>query len=183
MPYNADATEALFDALNAENPAAALTALDNGADPNATREEMKNSALMFCALYHLSHVTRALLEKGADPDYRRVGGETALMMCGLSNDRTTAKLIVDAGANILLQDDANKDAAAHAIERGNRGLAKLYTQWADERKARIAAEAERKRLEAELRQNIADTVAVAVDGLHTAVKVKAPLRLKDHAHG
>ena len=194
MPYNAAATEALFDAINRGAEADALKALQDGADPNATRGGAKNSPLILCALYHKSGVTNALLECGADPDYRRDGGETALMMCGLSNDRKTAKLIVDAGASILLQDNANRDAVAHCIQQSNRGLGDLIRHWAEEYKVRISAEkaeagrraqvalAESERLAAELRQNIADTIAVTADGLHTPVSVKRPLKLKAGVH-
>src|SRR5688572_21163918 len=93
--YSIQATIALFGALAGGDAALALRVLAEGANPNATQGEMHNSPLMLCALYHMPVVAKALLERGANPDYARRGGDTALILTAFSNDRETAKLIVD----------------------------------------------------------------------------------------
>lgn len=176
--YDPAATAALFEAVDENRVADALAALDNGADPNGKQGDADNSPLMICALHHLPPVSKALLEKGADPDYRRKGGDTALMLCAFSNDRTTARLIVDAGANILIQNFANEDAMMCANKESNRELGQLFRQWAEERGQRRA----RARAQAELRQNIEDAVSTVQAGIQAPLQVRRPLRLKGGLH-
>jgi ankyrin repeat protein len=171
--FSLQATDLLFSAIGKGDAPLALRALAEGANPNATEGGMRNSPLMLCALYHQPVIAKALLEKGANPDYAREGGDTALILTAFSNDRKTAKLIVDAGANILKQNDAHQDAMMHAMSEGNRDMASMFRQWADARDARIA----RQRAEEQLRQNIADIVATTQNGLHTPVQVGKPLTL------
>ncbi|TAL27720.1 MAG: ankyrin repeat domain-containing protein [Alphaproteobacteria bacterium] len=172
--YDAEATEEMFGAIAKGDIAKALRALEEGANPNATQGEMKNSPLMLCALYHNPLVAKALLEKGADPDYARRGGDTALIMTAFSNDRATAKAIVDAGANILKQNNSNQDAMMRAHSEGNHTMAPMFRQWADERVERIA----HREADERLRQNIADIVATTENGLNTSVQVRGPLKLR-----
>ncbi|MEZ0226826.1 MAG: ankyrin repeat domain-containing protein [Alphaproteobacteria bacterium] len=172
--YDEAATLEMFLAITAGDVAKALRAIESGADPNAIRDEPGNSALMLCALYHKPVIAKALLEKGANPDYARPkGGDTALIMTAFSNDRETAKLIVDAGANILKQNHSNQDAMMHAHSEGNHTMAPLFRQWADERDVRVA----RQKADEQLRQNIADIVAVTENGLNTPLRVMKPLTL------
>jgi ankyrin repeat protein len=190
MIFSADATRALFGAIGRGDVDAALRALEEGADPNGTEGDMRNSPLILCALYHKPLIAKALLEKGADPDYARPnGGETALMMTAFSNDRATAKLIVDAGANILKQSHFNQDAMMRACSESNREMAPLFRQWADERDKRIAAEKEAQEREAEQRrlhlelleqqrqQNLADIISAAENGISQPITIRRPLKL------
>ncbi len=155
--FSTKATDALFEALRKGWTKRALEALDQGADPNGVRDEARNSPLIVAALYFQPQVTKALLDKGADPDYARRGGDTALMMTALSNDRESAKAIVDAGANILRQNNANRDAMMCASAEGNRALGDLMWQWAEEREARLGLDTITK-----IHQNIRDMVARTV---------------------
>ena len=176
--FNAEATAALMQHICGGRTQAALDALEQGADPNGTDAgDAKNSPLILCALYHQPLVARELLARGADPDYARPGGQTALMMVGLSNDRATARLIVDAGANILRQNSAGEDAMMRCHRESNRALAGLLVQWAQERDARKAAEAEAR----ERRQNVEDIVSAVRGGLAASVTMHMPLRLKGTA--
>lgn len=171
--HNPQATAEMFAAIGKGDAAAAVRALDAGADPNATEGGMRNSPLILTALYHQTAVAEALLKKGADPDYARPqGGETALMMTGFSCARGVAKAIIDAGANVLKQDHFNADAIMHALREGNKEMAKFIEAATKERAERRA----REKTEAERRQNLADMVCAVQDGLKDPLPVKRPLR-------
>jgi uncharacterized protein len=177
--YSIQATDALFEALDKGNTQMALRALKEGADPNGVRGDPANSPLMIAALHHQPAVSKELLERGANPNYARKGGDTALILCAFSNDRVTAKLIVDAGANIYKQNHANEDAMMRASRESKRELGQLIEQWAAERDMRLR----QAKAEAELQRNIDDIVSTTRDGLHSPVVVQGPLRLKGIRHG
>lgn len=135
--YNAKSTKALFNAIAKGDTAKALQALDNGADPNAVQDAPRNSPMMLTVLYHQPAITKALLEHGANPDYARKGGETALIMAGFSNDKASAVLIVEAGANIWRQTDFNEDAMMRAWREGNTEMMTLIEETARKRDRRM----------------------------------------------
>lgn len=176
--FDSAATIRLFEAVDKNRVAEALRALDEGADPNGIEGETGNRPLMICALHHLHVVSKALLEKGANPDAARKGGDTALILCAFSNDRETARLLVEAGANILKQNNSNEDVMMRCSRESNRELGDLIEKWAKERKLRLKAE----QTAAALRQNTRDVVSGVQEGLSSPLHVKGPLRLKGPLH-
>lgn len=176
--FDEKATERLFSAISKGDTAVALRALKEGADPNARQGDPDNSPMIMAVLYHQPVVTQALLERGADPDYARKGGETALMMAAFSNDRASAVLIVEAGANIWRQTDYNEDAMMRASREGNKDMMTLIEETAKKRDKRIADETAKR----ELQQNILDIVSAMESGLGASVQVQKPLKLR-RAHG
>jgi ankyrin repeat protein len=140
--FSVQATTKLFEAILGGNAPEALRLLDNGADPNGTLGDIRNSALMEAANEHQNEVVAALLKKQANPNFRRRNGDTPLMMTVFAQNKTAAKMIIEAGGNIHQQNDAGCDSVGYAKALGHPGMAVFMVKAAQEH----------------LRQNISDIV-------------------------
>jgi ankyrin repeat protein len=178
--FNDLSTDALFAAIEAGDKTLALRWLNEGADPNGVRGEALNTPLIFCAIYRQPGIAAELLKRGAQPDYARKNHETALIMAARQGDQETSKVLVDAGANILLQDHANEDAMMIAVRSDGRlPFANLIREWRAAYEARTA----RDQREAHRRQNVADIVETLRTGSKVPVTALARFQLKARVHG
>ena len=125
----------LMSAARSGSLAAVETLLDHGADVNAAEHERGQTALMWAAAQQHAGVVRLLAERGADLHARtrvweqlentagntntsgnfrmRHGGSTALIFAARSGDMATARVLVDAGADV--DDTAASGASALVI--------------------------------------------------------------------
>ena len=125
----------LMSAARSGSLAAVEMLLDHGADVNAAEHERGQTALMWAAAQQHAGVVRLLAERGADLHARtrvweqlentagntntsgnfrmRHGGSTALIFAARSGDMATARVLVDAGADV--DDTAASGASALVI--------------------------------------------------------------------
>jgi hypothetical protein len=105
--------EALLPAILAGDEAAAMAALEAGADPNF-RDAEQCTVLMHAARRGIERVVRELLRKGADFDAAAADGRTALMEAAAACAQPVVELLLQAGARKTLRDAAGKTALDHA---------------------------------------------------------------------
>ena len=167
-------------AIRAKRPDLVAVLLEAKADPNVQNNN-GNTPLMEAVLIHEFVSTGLLLQHGADPDLQRPkSGDTALMMTGLSCDRKSIVLLIEAGANIYLQDGFNADAMMHAHREGNKSIAAFIRDTAKGREERLAAE----KREREFRENMKGIASNMEGGLSQGLKVTRPLQFtKGPVHG
>lgn len=94
--------------------------LQNGADPNV-RDRAGNTPLILAATTGFSEGVRVLLMLRPRVDLANRGGETALIKAVQSRDATSAKLLLDAGANPDLTDNAQGFSARQYAAQDARG--------------------------------------------------------------
>jgi hypothetical protein len=101
-------------------------ALESGADPNASVDEMATPALLYSVQHGYADMARILLEAGADPS-RKDGmfGASPLMAAAVSGDFDTALLLIEAGADVSAYDGYENSALIIAAAHEHRRLAQL----------------------------------------------------------
>lgn len=98
--------------------------LAEGVDPDSADED-GTTALMAAAFAGQTATVRELLGAGADPNVQDVSGMTALMNCVMANGelelgdthpifREIVELLLDSGADLLLEDEDGLTALDHA---------------------------------------------------------------------
>ena len=109
--------------------------LAEGVDPNSADED-GTTALMAAAFAGQADALRNLLEAGADPDTQDVSGLTALMNAVIANGELElgeahpifleiVQLLLDHGADPLLEDQDGQTAADHARSYHSDNLSEL----------------------------------------------------------
>ena len=128
------------------NPAVIEQLLKKGADPNA-RATRGQTALMWAVAQRHAGAVKALIAGGADiharterwtqmmavpphglPEYNRLipqGSDTALMFAARAGDLASAKLLIDAGANVNDQDAWGVSATTLAAFAGHGEIVRL----------------------------------------------------------
>ena len=91
-------TAALLRSLKDEEPAAALAALEAGADPHA-KDQHQVSALTLASEKGAEDVVKELLERGADPNHVSENGLSPLRVSAIRNHVRIVRYLLAAGAN------------------------------------------------------------------------------------
>jgi ankyrin repeat protein len=131
---------ALMTAAKAGNPGSVVALLDHGADVNSKEHWFNETALMWAAAENHAEVTRTLIDHGADINARSAqqefarfrfnlatmvntvlprGGLTALMLAARQGGVETARVLVDAGADLNVTDPDGTSALVIAILNGH----------------------------------------------------------------
>jgi len=97
--------------------------LDHGANPNEVSNGASGSTALIYSLMKHYDLVKLLLEKGADPNRPTKKGDTPLMHSNHYKSAKTAKLLLDHGAKVNLQ-NSEKSTALH-FATGNAKLTKL----------------------------------------------------------
>ncbi len=90
----------LITAISTNNVAAAIAALDQGADPNTKPPDNDTPALVYCASKGLTKIVEALLSKNADVKAACPNGETALIAAARTGHDDCVRLLLDKGADV-----------------------------------------------------------------------------------
>jgi ankyrin repeat protein len=107
------------------NEEIALALLARGAAPHRPGW----SPLHYAATGGSAALVRLFLSKGAPVDARSPTGRTPLMMAGRYGSSDAAEVLLEAGADRRLVDDAGLDAAANADAGGNDAVATWIREW------------------------------------------------------
>lgn len=98
--------------------------LDKGADP-CLGDATGNTAQMGMAFRGFDQIAAQLLKTSCDVNTRNKKGQTAIMMAALFGRTAQIKMLVDAGANPSIADDAGNTAAGLANQQGNDELVRV----------------------------------------------------------
>lgn len=135
--YGPDArsTAELFDAMDRRDVAAVRDLLSVGTDPNAVDPRplpFPWPALAYAACGGQAEVVRLLLAHGAAVDARDPGGGTALIGACNAAHLGTARLLLEAGADVSLRNDSGYTAYGRTPIRSHRLHDLLRSYGADE---------------------------------------------------
>jgi hypothetical protein len=103
--------------------------LERGARINRTG--LKWSALHYAVFNGKDEVARYLLDRGAAINARSPNASTPLMMAAREGHETTAKMLLDLGADTGLKNDWGDDALAFAMRYENMRIAKMVSTQED----------------------------------------------------
>ncbi|MEZ0260170.1 MAG: ankyrin repeat domain-containing protein [Alphaproteobacteria bacterium] len=101
--------------------------LDRGANVNA-RDEKDETALLWSAKNGQEAMVNMLLARKASPDAPDADGATALIHASMKGFVTMAASIIDAGADIMLEDRHGKKALDYAIATAEPQLVELFNK-------------------------------------------------------
>ena len=101
--------------------------LDHDADPNYILKEHNDTALFYAINnIHIPYeMTKYLLDRGANPNIRNIGGDTALMWASEDNHTEIARLLLDRGAVIDVRDINGNTALMWASSQGRIEIVRL----------------------------------------------------------
>lgn len=121
-------------ALN-DNITAAKILIENGADANA-RDLAGWTVLHFSAARAGAETINLFLslKLAGAPDIRDSGDTTPLMVAAANDNAQAVKILLDAGANISLQDKTGRDALSYARMRNARNAVKVLEDFKDNNK-------------------------------------------------
>ena len=86
----------MFQAIQFDDLALVEYYLNIGIDPNYQHPEFLAAPLVESIRYNHLHITKLLLEKGADPHIKEVwGGDTPLSVAKLTNNKKAVQLLHD----------------------------------------------------------------------------------------
>jgi len=101
--------------------------LDRGANVNA-RDDKDETALLWAAKNGQEPMVKMLLARKASPDAPDADGATALIHASMKGFVTMAASIIDAGADIMLEDRHGKKALDYAIATAEPQLVELFNK-------------------------------------------------------
>jgi ankyrin repeat protein len=105
-------------------------------DRSAAAHRTGWSPLHYAATGGNPAMVRLFLAKGAPVDARAPNGRTPLMMAARYGGSDAAEVLLEAGADRALVDDAGRDAAANADAGGNDAVATWLREWHPKRTPR-----------------------------------------------
>jgi ankyrin repeat protein len=139
----------LFNAVGAGDVARVEKLLNNGMSANQEDIASAQTILMYAAQFGRAEIVQVLLKHGADPNRRYKGrrqgeffeGRTALMYAAEASANIPApvkmsggdqpsvlKLLIEAGANVNVQDAMGQSALSLAVERAQSGAAEFLIE-------------------------------------------------------
>jgi ankyrin repeat protein len=124
----------LLKAIEESDAASVAVLLGTGADPNAENTILQSpdnperyTALMLAVQQRNVEIARALIEKGADLEFKGAGlvGETPLIMAADNGDLKMTRLLLNRGAKVDAKNDLNSTALMYAISGSYNDIARM----------------------------------------------------------
>ncbi len=125
-------SQSLFDAIKSSNIVIVKDVLSSGINPNIRKgytipliyaiQSASDYRLYdndYASHNHMIKIIELLLERGADPNFSTIEGNTALMYASMENEKEIINLLLNNGADPNLKDDDGNTALIYAIESYN----------------------------------------------------------------
>jgi regulator of RNase E activity RraB len=127
----------LFDAIKSSNIEMVKDILNSGINPNirkgytipliyaiqsATDYKYDNAYILHD---HMIKIIELLLERGADPNFSTIEGNTALIQASMVNEKEIVNLLLNNSANPNLKDNDGDTALINAVYSGNREIIEI----------------------------------------------------------
>eukprot|EP00833_Pecoramyces_ruminatium_P010071 jgi/Orpsp1_1/1184103/evm.model.c7180000088024.1 len=96
--------------------------VDHGANVNIANDDDRKTPLMYACKKNKNLISKYLIEKNADVNYKNKNGETPLIIASKNENEELVEYLINHGANIFEKDVSNNSALSYAIKKINKKI-------------------------------------------------------------